>query len=261
VGAATQHPLAGAWHPLARRDLVGPRDGCYDARGSSGNDSGPLVSTDQRDQRAVPQGVVERLPSYLNVLLHLRREGCHTVSSVRLSGLADVNAAQIRRDLAHFGQFGKRGVGYDIAMLVGEIQNILGSDNVQEIVIVGAGNLCSALACYEGLQIRGFTVAAVFDSDPARIGEHVGGLAVRDVEELEQVVSEQHIHVGVIAVRADTAQAVADKLCKAGIRAIVNYSTAFVDVPAGVALHNADPLKELLHTLYNLSRAESMASA
>jgi redox-sensing transcriptional repressor len=230
-------------------------------RGSSGNDSGPLVSTDQQDQRVVPHGVVERLPSYLNVLLHLRKEGCHTVSSVRLSGLADVNAAQIRRDLAHFGQFGKRGVGYDICMLVGEIQNILGSDNVQEIVIVGAGNLCSALACYEGLRIRGFTVAAVFDSDPARIGEHVGGLVVRDVEEIERVVSEQRIHVGVIAVRADAAQAVADRLCKAGIRAIVNYSTAFVDVPADVALHNADPLKELLHTLYNLSRAESMAGA
>jgi redox-sensing transcriptional repressor len=194
-------------------------------------------------------------------LLHLRNEGCHTVSSVRLSGLADVNAAQIRRDLAHFGQFGKRGVGYDIAMLVGEIQNILGSDHVQGIVIVGAGNLCSALACYDGLKIRGFTVAAVFDSDPARIGEPAAGLVVRDLEELEQVVSEQRIGVGVIAVRADVAQAVTDRLCKAGIRAIVNYSTAFVDVPAGVTLHNADPLKELLHTLYNLSRAESMAGA
>lgn len=216
---------------------------------------------DQQDQRVVPQGVVERLPSYLNVLLHLRGEGCHTVSSVRLSGLADVNAAQIRRDLAHFGQFGKRGVGYDISMLVGEIQSILGSDHVQGIVIVGAGNLCSALACYDGLRIRGFSVAAVFDTDPARIGEQAAGSVVRDLEELEQVVSEQRIGVGVIAVRADAAQAVADRLCKAGIRAIVNYSTAFVDVPTGVALHNADPLKELVHTLYNLSRAESMASA
>jgi redox-sensing transcriptional repressor len=260
VRADEPHPLAGARHPLACGALLGGVTVATMRGGSSGNDSGSRVSTDQQDQRVVPHGVVERLPSYLNVLLHLRKEGCHTVSSVRLSGLADVNAAQIRRDLAHFGQFGKRGVGYDICMLVSEIQNILGSDNVQEIVIVGAGNLCSALACYEGLRIRGFTVAAVFDSDPARIGEHVGGLVVRDVEELEQVVTER-IHVGVIAVRADAAQAVADRLCKAGIRAIVNYSTAFVDVPADVALHNADPLKELLHTLYNLSRAESMAGA
>jgi redox-sensing transcriptional repressor len=255
------HPLAGARYPLASGALLGGVTVATMRWESSGNDSGSRVSTDQHDQRVVPHGVVERLPSYLNVLLHLRKEGCHTVSSVRLSGLADVNAAQIRRDLAHFGQFGKRGVGYDICMLVSEIQNILGSDNVQEIVIVGAGNLCSALACYDGLQIRGFTVAAVFDSDPARIGEHVGDLVVRDVEDIERVVSERRIHVGVIAVRPDAAQAVANRLCQAGIRAIVNYSTAFVDVPTDVALHNADPLKELLNTLYNLSRAESMAGA
>jgi redox-sensing transcriptional repressor len=218
------------------------------------------VFTVEREHR-VPQGVVERLPLYLNALLHLRGEGCQTASSARLSGLAEVNAAQIRRDLAYFGQFGKRGVGYDISMLVGEIQHILGSDHVQRIAIVGAGNLGSALARYDGLRMRGFSVAALFDSDPRRVGQRVGDLIVRDVSELERAVAEQSIRFGVIAVPSDAAQAVADRLYLAGIRVIVNYSTAFVDVPEEVTVHNTDPLKELLHTLYYLSRAESVAGA
>jgi len=218
------------------------------------------VSTAQGEQR-IPQGVVERLPSYLNVLLHLRGEGSETVSSARLSELAEVNAAQIRRDLAYFGQFGKRGVGYEISLLTDQIQHILGSDHIQRIAIVGAGNLGAALARYDGLRSRGFIVAGVFDADPRKIGQRIGDLIVRDVNELERVVSEQNIRFGVIAVPADEAQTVADRLCKAGIRVIVNYSTAFVDVPHDVTLHNTDPVRELLHTLYYLSRAESVARA
>jgi redox-sensing transcriptional repressor len=216
------------------------------------------VSTEQHEQR-VPQGVVERLPAYLNVLLHLRSTGCDTVSSARLSELAEVNAAQIRRDLAYFGQFGKRGVGYDIPLLTDRIQHILGSDHVQRIAIVGAGNLGTALASYDGLRSRGFVVAGVFDRDPSKIGQRVGDLIVRDINELERVVSEQGIRFGVVAVPSAAAQQVVDRLCKAGIRVIVNYSTAFVDVPQGVTLHNTDPVRELLHTLYYLSRAEPVA--
>lgn len=218
------------------------------------------MSTAQSEQR-IPQGVVERLPAYLNVLLHLRGEGCETVSSARLSELAEVNAAQIRRDLAYFGQFGKRGVGYEISLLTDQIQHILGSDHVQRIAIVGAGNLGAALARYDGLRSRGFHVAGVFDSDPRKIGTRVGDLLVRDINELERIVEEQNIRFGVIAVPADNAQEVASRLCKAGIRVIVNYSTAFVDVPHDVTLHNTDPVRELLHTLYYLSRAESVARA
>jgi redox-sensing transcriptional repressor len=209
----------------------------------------------------VPQGVIERLPQYLNVLLHLRAEGQQTVSSAKLSSLAEVNAAQIRRDLAHFGQFGKRGVGYDIALLIDRIQKILGSDHAHRIAILGAGNLGSAIASYDGLRARGFVVSALFDNDHRRIGTRVGDLIVSDVSELDRVVREQSIKFGVIAVPHDAAQAAADAMCDAGVEVILNYSTSFVSVPEGVMLHNTDPVRELLHTLYYLSRAESVAGA
>jgi redox-sensing transcriptional repressor len=209
----------------------------------------------------IPHGVIERLPSYLNALLHLREEGSQTVSSARISEMAEVNAAQIRRDLAYFGQFGKRGVGYDIQLLADRIQHILGSDHVQRIAIVGAGNLGSAIAQYDGLRARGFVVSALFDSDPRKVGFKVGDLIVRATGELERIVNEQSIRFGVIAVPADGAQQVADLLSAAGVRVIVNYSTAFLTVPGNVTLHNTDPVRELLHTLYYLSRAEGVASA
>jgi redox-sensing transcriptional repressor len=212
-------------------------------------------------ERRVPQGVIERLPLYLNVLLHLSGEGLQTVSSARLSELAEVNAAQIRRDLAYFGQFGKRGVGYDIPLLVDQVQRILGSDHVNRLAILGAGNLGSAIASYDGLRARGFSVAAVFDNDPAKVGRHIGDLLVRDVFELPRIVAEQGIRFGVIAVPPEAAQDAADQMCAAGICVLLNYSPSFVVVPASVTLHNTDPVRELLHTLYYLSRADAMAGA
>jgi redox-sensing transcriptional repressor len=209
----------------------------------------------------IPHGVIERLPSYLNALLHLREAGSQTVSSARISEMAEVNAAQIRRDLAYFGQFGKRGVGYDIQLLADRIQHILGSDHVQRIAIVGAGNLGSAIAQYDGLRARGFVVSALFDCDTRKVGTKVGDLIVRATGELERIVNEQSILFGVIAVPAEGAQHVADLLSAAGVRVIVNYSTAFLHVPGNVTLHNTDPVRELLHTLYYLSRAEGVASA
>ena len=222
--------------------------------------SGSVSVSNTTPDARIPQGVIERLPSYLNALLHLREEGLQTVSSARLSEMAGVNAAQIRRDLAYFGQFGKRGVGYDIQLLSDRIQHILGSDHVQRIAIVGAGNLGSAIAQYDGLRARGFVVSALFDGDPRKIGARVGDLIVRPVGELERIVREQSILFGVIAVPAEGAQHVADMLAAAGIRVIVNYSTAFVTVPGNVTLHNTDPVRELLHTLYYLSRAEGVAA-
>jgi redox-sensing transcriptional repressor len=207
----------------------------------------------------IPQGVIERLPLYLNVLIQMRQDGQSTASSARLGELTRVNPAQIRRDLTHFGSFGRRGVGYEVVGLIDRIQRILGSDQTNRLVLVGAGNLGSAIASYDGLRKHGFVVSAVFDSDHRKIGSRLGDIIVRDAAELERVVAEQGIRIGVIAVPPDASQHVADRLTSAGIRVILNYTPSIVRVPADVTLHNTDPVQELLHTLYYLSRPDVVA--
>jgi len=209
----------------------------------------------------IPEGVIERLPSYLNVLIQLRGEGESTVSSARLGELTNINPAQIRRDLTHFGQFGKRGVGYDIVTLIERIQHILGSDHAHRMVLVGAGRLGTAIASYDGLKARGFALTGVFDSDPSRVGKRAGDLIIRHISELARVVSEQRVQIGVIAVPSVAAQEVADLLVAAGVRVILNYSSSMVRAPAHVVVHNTDPVRELLHTLYYLSKSDEIAVA
>ncbi len=219
--------------------------------------SEPTVTTSDTDR--IPEGVIERLPTYLSVLIQLRQEGCYTVSSARLGEATDVNPAQIRRDLTHFGSFGKRGVGYEITTLIDKIQHILGSDHTHRIVLVGAGNLGSAIAAYSGLRARGFLISAIFDSDSRKVGTKIGDIIVQDVQELERAVREQSVAIGVIAVPPEAAQSVADSMCEAGIKVILNYSANMVKVKEGVTLHNTDPVRELLHTLYYLARTEGVA--
>lgn len=207
-------------------------------------------------QEHIPEGVIERLPVYLNALIQLRQDGQSTLSSARLGELTRVNPAQIRRDLTHFGSFGRRGIGYDVVTLIDRIQRILGSDHTHRLVLVGAGNLGSAIASYDGLRKHGFIVSAIFDNDPGKIGQRLGDLIVRDSGDLESVVREQQISIGVVAVPPGAAQLVADRLVAAGIRVILNYTPSVVRVPADVTLHNTDPVQELLHTLYYLSRRD-----
>lgn len=211
------------------------------------------------ERERIPEGVIERLPTYLSVLMQLRQDGLCTVSSASLGELTDVNPAQIRRDLTHFGSFGKRGVGYEIVTLIDKIQRILGSDHTHRLVLVGAGNLGSAVASYSGLRARGFVVVAIFDDDPAKIGTRIGDIIVQDVALMPRIVADQHISIGVITVPPAAAQSVANAMCLAGIRVILNYSAGMVRVPEGVTLHNTDPVRELLHTLYYLSRVENVA--
>jgi redox-sensing transcriptional repressor len=218
---------------------------------------GSLVTGADKDR--IPEGVIERLPTYLSVLIQLRQDGCYTVSSARLGELTEINPAQIRRDLTHFGSFGKRGVGYEIVTLIDKIQHILGSDHTHRLVLVGAGHLGSAIASYNGLRARGFVVAAIFDKDPEKVGQRIADIIVQDVDELERVVKDQSIRIGVIAVPPEAAQDVADRLSSAGIRVILNYTSVVVKVPDSVRLHNTDPVRELLHTLYYLSRTENVA--
>jgi len=209
------------------------------------------------DER-IPEGVIERLPLYLGVLIQLRSSGECTASSARLGELTDINPAQIRRDLTHFGSFGKRGVGYDITTLIERIQRILGADHVHRLVLVGAGHLGSAIADYNGLRQHGFHVTAIFDNDPQRIGFPIGEMTVQHVDELERTVEQQGIEIGIIAVPPSAAQEVADRLIAAGVRIILNYTPVIVRVPAHVTLHNTDPVHELLHTLYYLSKTEGV---
>ncbi len=213
------------------------------------------------DQRPIPGGVIERLPNYLNALVQLRQDGLTTVSSAQLGAMTGVNPAQLRRDLGHLGYLGRRGVGYDVGTLVSTIQRFLGSDHTNRLVLVGAGSLGSAIARYRGLRNHGFIVTAVFDSDERKVGSRIGDVIVRHVDELERAVQDQRIRIGVLAVPPEAAQDVADRLVEAGIELILNYAPVMVQVPAPVLLHNSDPVQELLHTLYYLSRPDTMATA
>lgn len=217
------------------------------------------MAASRREESTIPEGVIERLPAYLNVLIQLRAEGEPTVSSARLGELTSVNPAQIRRDLTHFGSFGKRGVGYDIGTLVEQIQRILGSDHVHRLALVGAGNLGSAIAGYSGLKQHGFVVTAIFDNDPVKIGTRIGEIVVQSTAELGDTLRAQGIRIGVVAVPSEAAQTVTDALASAGVRVVLNYTPVIVSVPDGVMLHNTDPVQELLHTLYYLSRREDVA--
>lgn len=207
----------------------------------------------------IPEGVIERLPLYLNALMQVRDEGHGTVSSAKLSELTEVNSAQIRRDLSYFGSFGRRGVGYEVVMLIDKMQHILGSDHTHRLALVGAGRLGSAIASYHGLRARGFIVSAIFDNDATKIGTRIGDIVVQDVSALDRVAKAQKIRIGIIAVPSAAAQEVADRMIAAGIRVILNYSPVIVLAANGVVVHNTDPVRELMHTLYYLSRAEGVA--
>ena len=195
-------------------------------------------------------GVAARLSRYLQVLTQAKKMGKERISSQEISDYTNINATQIRRDLSGFGKFGKRGVGYNIDSLLSEIRKILRTQGQHNIALVGAGRLGQAIASSPIFGEHGINVAAVFDSDPARIGEAIGAIEVSDYAHVKDVVREKSIVVAVIAVPAAAAQAVADDLVAAGVRILFNYSEALLDVPGDVAVHTSNPAVELLHALY-----------
>jgi len=201
----------------------------------------------------IPEGVIERLSTYLNCLIKFQQSNIETVSSERLGLSSGVNPAEVRRDFTYFGTFGKKGVGYDVNTLIQHIQRILGSDEPHKIALIGAGNLGSAIASYEGLLQHGFHVAAIFDNDPGKIGKNIRHLEVFDVKDLPKIVKNANIEIGIIAVPSSAAQEAANILVSSGVSVILNYTPVFVSVPAGVQIHNTDPVQQLLHTLYYLS--------
>ena len=195
-------------------------------------------------------GVAARLSHYLQILTQARKMGRTSISSQDIAEYTRINATQIRRDLSAFGRFGKRGVGYNIDALIGEIRSILRTAGQHNIALVGAGRLGSAIAGSTVFADHGFTIAAIVDVDPAKIGLDLGGATVRPFGTLAELVSEHSIIAGVIAVPADSAQVVADQLVAAGVRIIFNYSEALLTTPADVTVHSSSPAVELLHALY-----------
>jgi redox-sensing transcriptional repressor len=202
------------------------------------------------DGERLSLGVAARLSRYLQVLTQARKMGRETISSQELSEYTHINPTQIRRDLSGFGKFGKRGVGYNVDSLVAEIRKILRTSGQHNIALFGAGNLGQAIASSDIFADHGFQVVAMFDVDPTVVGSQVGNLRVRDFGELEAIVAEQGIVVGVLAVPADAAQTVADRLVKAGVKIIFNYSEQLLQVPPDVTVHTSSPAVDLLYALY-----------
>jgi redox-sensing transcriptional repressor len=202
------------------------------------------------DGERLSLGVAARLSRYLQVLTQARKMGRETISSQELSEYTHINPTQIRRDLSGFGKFGKRGVGYNVDSLVSEIRKILRTSGQHNIALFGAGNLGQAIASSDIFADHGFQVVAMFDVDSEVVGTEVGDLRVRDFGELSAIVAEQEIVVGVLAVPAAAAQAVADRLVEAGVKIIFNYSEQLLQVPPEVTVHTSSPAVDLLYALY-----------
>jgi redox-sensing transcriptional repressor len=202
------------------------------------------------DGERLSLGVAARLSRYLQVLTQARKMGRETISSQELSEYTHINPTQIRRDLSGFGKFGKRGVGYNVDSLVSEIRKILRTSGQHNIALFGAGNLGQAIASSDIFADHGFQIVAMFDVDPSVVGMEVGDLRVRDFGELEAVVADDEIVVGVLAVPAEAAQDVADRLVEAGVKIIFNYSEQLLQVPPEVTVHTSSPAVDLLYALY-----------
>jgi redox-sensing transcriptional repressor len=195
-------------------------------------------------------GVAARLSRYLQVLTQARKMGKERISSQEIADYTNINATQIRRDLSTFGKFGKRGVGYSVDGLLGEIRRILRTQGQHNIALVGAGRLGEAIASSPIFAEHGINIAAVFDKDPDKVGRRVGNVDVSEYGTLPDAVRDKNIVVGVLAVPADNAQSAADDLIDAGVRIIFNYSEALLDTPQDVAVHTSNPAVELLYALY-----------
>jgi redox-sensing transcriptional repressor len=195
-------------------------------------------------------GVAARLSRYLQVLTQARKEGMETISSQELSKFTHVNSTQIRRDLSGFGKFGKRGVGYNVDSLVSQIRKILRTSGQHNIALFGAGHLGRAIASSDIFADHGFRVVAMFDADASKVGETINGVVVKHVDDLNQVVEDEDIVVGVLAVPTGAAQLLADQLVDAGVKIIFNYSEALLQVPPEVTVHTSSPAVDLLYALY-----------
>jgi redox-sensing transcriptional repressor len=204
--------------------------------------------------RSIPEATVARLPVYLRCLVDMAERGTHTVSSEQLAEAAGVNSAKVRKDLSYLGSYGTRGVGYDVEYLIYQIRRELGLEQDWAVAIVGAGNLGHALANYKGFGERGFRIVALLEADERKIGEQIGDLSVEHIDDLDRVVKEEPIAIGIIATPAGAAQEVCDRLVAAGVASILNFAPAHLQVPPGVSLRQVDLSTELQILSYHEQR-------
>jgi redox-sensing transcriptional repressor len=211
--------------------------------------------------RRIPEATVARLPVYLQLLVEQSELGIDSISSDGLAELAGVNAAKVRKDLSYLGSYGTRGVGYEVDYLVYQIRRELGLEHEWPVVIVGAGNLGQALAGYGGFNERGFPVAGIVDIDPAKLDAVVGGVRVRPLSDLAQIVSSQSVSIGVVATPPGAAQDAADRLVKVGVTSILNFAPVVLSVPAGVTVRKVDLAVELQILSYHEQRRAATSAA
>jgi redox-sensing transcriptional repressor len=197
------------------------------------------------EARRIPEATVIRLPVYRRILSNLLAEGSRNVHSQQLAELARVNAAKVRKDLSLLGSFGTRGTGYDVDFLLNQIDRALGAEDDWPVIVVGIGNLGTALVNSEGFGTRGFRILALFDADPAVIGRDVGGLTVRSIDALSEITGLGRSAIGVVATPAPAAQGVTDALVEVGVTAILNFAPQVLSVPPGVLLRHVDLGTEL----------------
>jgi len=206
-------------------------------------------------KKSIPSITINRLSIYHRCLEKIteKEKGLEVISSFKIAEMTGINSAQIRKDLAYFGEFGKRGIGYPIIDLEKELKKILGLDKKWSVIIAGAGNLGKALVKYKGFQKRGFIIKGIFDNNPSKIGKKLGHIFIYDIKEVEKFIQAENINIGILVVPADSAQEVADKMIAGGIKAILNFAPIHIVLPPEIKIHNVDLSIEFEGLTYYLS--------
>ena len=200
----------------------------------------------------IPDIIIGRMPVYLRALQRMAEKGMQTTSSQELGERVGISAAQIRKDISQFGEFGKQGMGYNIPFLLDKLRAILKVDRIWDVALVGAGDMGHALARYQGFSNRGFRIVMVFDNDAAKIGQKAGEFTVQDAADMVEKIRATGVTVAMMTVPAAAAQEVADKLAQAGVKAILNYAPISINVPPDVKVQHIDPATHLQRMTYYL---------
>ena len=206
-------------------------------------------------KKNIPSVTINRLSIYHRCLEKIteKEKGLEIISSFKIAEMTGINSAQIRKDLAYFGEFGKRGIGYPLIGLSRELKKILGLDKKWSVIIAGAGNLGKALVRYKGFQKRGFIIKGIFDNNPSKIGKKLGHIFIYDIKEVKKFIQTENINIGILVVPADSAQEVADKMVAGGVKAILNFAPVHIILPPEIKIHNVDLSIEFEGLTYYLS--------